>query len=399
MDTQQSRPTSRGPASHATRSQSQWPSRLWLAPLLIVALLVAGCSGSDAGAASPAGTQTATPKDATQVVAATPTGGPGSPQGRSSTTLSPLDRPPPLIASGGGPAVPLGLGTNCWTPPGAGAGLCADTFGIVTSNVALRVERGEAVAVSGALRHGGALSVVARIQPVVEDPVFEWGEDRLEWSPSSLEPLAVTFDGDSIRFDVDVDLEPGRYIVAVFVDFTHGDAQYGFLLDIAGASVGGTDGPQGAGPGGDSSTPPPPLDRPPPLVAAADGNSRALGLYSSCWSAAEGPALCVDAIGIVTVNAALLLARGERLTITGTVGLAGAESVLAAVRPVVGDPIEELRNGLLAWRLPPGTPLAVDLDADSIRFDVDLEPGRYVLTFFMRFPQGDASYGLLLEVE
>lgn len=378
MDTQPSRPASLRP--------SRRPSRRWfVAAPLFVALLAAGCSDSDDGAASPPRTQTAASNDVTRIVDITST----------AVATDELSAPPALVASAGGTAVALGLGTYCWTPPSAGVTSCADPFHIITSNVALRVVRGQAVSVTGALGRARAVSVAARLQPVVEDARYEAGESGLGWAPSAAEPLAVTFDGDSIRFDAEA--VPGRYVVRVAIDFAGGDASYGLLLDVAFASDGGPGTPRGG-----SATQPHPLDEPPALVASAGGTTVPLGLGTVCWMRPDvAVALCSDAVGIITSNVALRVTHGVRVTLTGERGAEGVESVSGTIA-LLGDGDEPLFDigGTLAWSRPADADsLDVTIDGGAMHFDNDLAPGRYIVALFAGFPQGDVLYGLLLEVE
>ena len=141
-----------------------------------------------------------------------------------------LDQPPALTASAGAASLALGLGTYCWTPP-AGPALCADAFGIITGSAALPASSGEAVTVSGAFSVSGASVVTGWAIPRPAEPLAD-GDDWLAWSPFDHDPvtLEIVQSGDELTFDAA--LPPGRYVVALFLDFTQGDASYGLLLDV-----------------------------------------------------------------------------------------------------------------------------------------------------------------------
>ena len=141
-----------------------------------------------------------------------------------------LDRPPALTASAGAQSAALRLGTNCWTSPG-GPGLCADAFGIITGRVALPAGAGGVVVVSGDLSVAGASVVTGWAISRPAEPLAD-GDDWLAWSPAGDDrvTLEIALSGDALTFDAD--LPPGRYVVALFLDFPQGDASYGLLLDV-----------------------------------------------------------------------------------------------------------------------------------------------------------------------
>ena len=85
---------------------------------------------------------------------------------------------------------------------------------------------------------------------------------------------------------------------------------------------------------------------------------------------------------------------------SGDLSVAGASVVTGWA---ISRPAEPLADGddWLAWS-PAGddrVTLEIALSGDALTFDADLPPGRYVVALFLDFPQGDASYGLLLDVE
>lgn len=143
-------------------------------------------------------------------------------------------------------------------------------------------------------------------------------------------------------------------------------------------------------------------DEPPATVARSGAASAAMGLGSYCWSSG-GTGLCADSFGIITGPVDLEVGRGETVTIGGP--LAQTEFALAdaRIRPVEGEPAER-RDDWLGW-----TPasdqwsgewseLEIEAVDGGLRFVAELPPGRYLVSLFFRFPQGDASYGLILAV-
>lgn len=142
-----------------------------------------------------------------------------------------LERPPALTASAGAQSVAVGLGTYCWTSPGGGSALCADVFGIITGLTALPASAGEAVTVHGDLLVARASGVSGWAIPRPAEPIAD-GDDWLVWglSPDDRVTLEIALSGDTLTFDAD--LPPGRYVVALFLDFRQGDASYGLLLDV-----------------------------------------------------------------------------------------------------------------------------------------------------------------------
>ncbi|HJM75397.1 MAG TPA: hypothetical protein QGI71_06000 [Dehalococcoidia bacterium] len=143
------------------------------------------------------------------------------------------DQPPAATARSGATSVAVGLGSYCWTS--GGAGLCADSPGIVTGTEDLEVSRGEAVTIGGAFAQTEFALEDARIRPI-EGEAAEEAEEWRMWTPtmatwpsewSALELEAV--DG-GLRLIAD--LPAGRYLVSLALSFPQGDAGYGLILDI-----------------------------------------------------------------------------------------------------------------------------------------------------------------------
>ena len=144
----------------------------------------------------------------------------------------------------------------------------------------------------------------------------------------------------------------------------------------------------------------PPLPTSPPPVLASDGDSEvALGLGSYCWTAGSGqPGLCADTFGIITNAVPLVVTRGETVELTTSLDLPGATQLEARLQAAGGAPSGSGADWL-AWE-PSTTSASLDVRVGppGATFVADLAPGRYVITLFVAVAQGDAAYGLLLEV-
>jgi hypothetical protein len=130
------------------------------------------------------------------------------------------------------------------------------------------------------------------------------------------------------------------------------------------------------------------LDQPPAATASSEAGSVALGLGSYCWKSGD-VGLCADSPGIVT----------------GTVALAQTEFAVgdALIRPIEGeagargDDWRMWTPTSAAW---PGEWSALELEAvdGGLRLVTELPVGRYLVSLFLSFPQGDALYGLILDI-
>ena len=149
-------------------------------------------------------------------------------------------------------------------------------------------------------------------------------------------------------------------------------------------------------------SPPPGATAEPPAASASDGAATvALGLGSYCWTPPAGPGLCADAIGVITAPSSLRVATGDSLLLGGPL-LAASVEAWSATAWVRDAPVAR-GDDWLAWvpwsgsTDPVGQPLALDLDASALT--APARPGSYLVSLSVSFPQGDATYGLLLEVE
>ena len=144
------------------------------------------------------------------------------------------------------------------------------------------------------------------------------------------------------------------------------------------------------------------LDQPPAATASSEAGSVALGLGPYCWKSGD-VGLCADSPGIVTGTVDLAVGRGETVTIGGA--LAQTEFAVgdALIRPIEGeagargDDWRMWTPTSAAW---PGEWSALELEAvdGGLRLVIELPVGRYLVSLFLSFPQGDALYGLILDI-
>ena len=153
--------------------------------------------------------------------------------------------------------------------------------------------------------------------------------------------------------------------------------------------------------GGPPSPPAPTAAEPPAASASADGSNVALGRGSYCWTPPSGPGLCADAVGIITRPSSLTVAPGGSLALGGPLLGAVVETSSATAWPRPAAPIAT-GDDWVAWSpwngsaSPGSQTLALDLDAGALA--APALPGSYIVLLAVSFPQGDASYGLLLDV-
>ncbi len=144
-------------------------------------------------------------------------------------------------------------------------------------------------------------------------------------------------------------------------------------------------------------------DRPPAMIARSGAASVAMGLGSYCWTSAS-TGLCVDVGGIITGTAALRVGRGEAVTIGGELAQTEFAVGRARIRRVEGEPAyegEDWLEWMPAARDWSGEWSALELDAvdEGLRLTAELPAGRYLVSLSLGFPQGDANYGLILEIQ
>ena len=139
--------------------------------------------------------------------------------------------PPAAILNIGEDEQVSGIGSYCWPTEDDGVGLCADTLGIPTSPEPILVESPFTVWFT-IPDSAPPDTMVLAITPLE-------AEDRLEtevggmywWSP---DPTDQSYKQLSPPYEIDLDLEPGLFLLNVFAQWEKvGDVSYGFLVEVS----------------------------------------------------------------------------------------------------------------------------------------------------------------------
>jgi hypothetical protein len=102
-------------------------------------------------------------------------------------------------------------------------------------------------------------------------------------------------------------------------------------------------------------------------------------------------------MGVITPPQPLEVPAAAVVIIANPTAGANIEEAIIRAFPATGQP--QSTGGGLAWMpRPDAETLSATVDASGVRFMADLTPGRYVVSAFLRVPQGDVSYGVILEV-
>jgi hypothetical protein len=139
--------------------------------------------------------------------------------------------PPMLVAGTDTNAVPVGLGSYCWS--GSDVGACADYFGIITGLGTLLVANGEAVFLSGDFSGVRVDSVSAMAWPLSDVELIVREDDSNAWSTQEAGVLIPATSEDN-RIVLTADLPAGEYLVSIQLRADRGDALYGLLLRVEG---------------------------------------------------------------------------------------------------------------------------------------------------------------------
>lgn len=213
------------------------------AGLLILLPLVTACGGEENGRA--VGVPTPTPSTTTTstlLPAATgtqaPTASPPAPYRPDSPDIA----PPLAVLSSRAGTQEAALGTYCWEEEGQG--LCADYSGLPVPESTLVVEMGKQVTV----RVPGIDQLVNVSVELYDRSLaqVESGGTIIVYPPQGATTIPFQHDGPTVTLTADI--EPGEYVVSVFVGFptegfapsgpnaaastVRGDAVYGFHIDV-----------------------------------------------------------------------------------------------------------------------------------------------------------------------
>lgn len=144
----------------------------------------------------------------------------------------------------------------------------------------------------------------------------------------------------------------------------------------------------------------PSIPEPPRTIATAGTATVEPGIGSYCWpgETSAGPGICIDKAGTVTNGTPLRVPAGESISVAHPLPGTPLVEVAVRVRPAPAD-AESLEGGELLW--PPGPDAATVTPArqgDAIVFSAPREPGTWLVELFLRFGDGDVTYGLLVDV-
>ena len=173
-------------------------------PIFVSAALVAGCSGdSNAAPDTTSGAR-----------------GPNPPAGAPSG--APSDDAPGTTATANRATVEMGIGTHCWTR------MCVDMIGPVTKGT-LTVARGDSVQVAVPQGTPPLNDVSASAFRATTSTDLDSGAQAWSHGADSRD-LSTARDGSKV--EIDVDLPPGTWILAVGMYFAQGDISYGVVLEV-----------------------------------------------------------------------------------------------------------------------------------------------------------------------
>jgi hypothetical protein len=141
------------------------------------------------------------------------------------------------------------------------------------------------------------------------------------------------------------------------------------------------------------------IDKPPAATATLGSQTLQMGVGTYCWSSGSAPGMCVDMAGPVTGPQELVVTAGTEVTVVTQFPAADIESADVAALVPQGQPTRG-SNCEMNWSFPPRDriPLTSNVDASDVRFNATLAPGRYIVTAFLKAPQGDVSYGIVIDV-
>jgi hypothetical protein len=142
----------------------------------------------------------------------------------------------------------------------------------------------------------------------------------------------------------------------------------------------------------------PSIVAPPAATASTGGSSQRMGTGSYCWGAVGATAVCIDKQGVITNSQPLAVSSGTQISVQTGLQQAQIQEVTVTAGVPAGQPTS-LSATEQSWQPPSQTQrLQGIVNAAGIQFRATLNPGRYVVTVFVRAAQGDVSYGLLLQV-
>ncbi len=124
-----------------------------------------------------------------------------------------------------------GIGSYCWS--GNSLGRCVDSVGVSVPKDVITVSDGENVTfVLGFEPENASLTVLPHSSGTIVAKVG--GFDIWQGQPTAEATLTYGWVDLSQALNVTLDLEPGRYVIELFVSGQPGDVSYGFFVEIVG---------------------------------------------------------------------------------------------------------------------------------------------------------------------
>lgn len=131
---------------------------------------------------------------------------------------------------------------------------------------------------------------------------------------------------------------------------------------------------------------------PPAAHAVTSASSVRMARGTSCWRQPDGRRLCSDTPrgGVATSTTPLVVPVGTAIRVDGD--FAGLAQAAGSVRAIGDTPLLDDPDGQV-WEAG-----ATAQSFDGLQLTVSAPAGRYVLSVTLSFPEGSATYGVVLQV-
>lgn len=147
-------------------------------------------------------------------------------------------RPPVATLRVGEQEQVAGIGSYCWTDPGAGVGVCADAIGLITPSEPLEVSSPAAATLDLGLELPPSRVVLRAIPVTAADAIDSGGAgpEGRAWRPTGGRQLPL----DPARTSsLEISLDPGLYVLDLQASWANSNsASYGFLVQVTAPGVG-----------------------------------------------------------------------------------------------------------------------------------------------------------------
>jgi hypothetical protein len=138
--------------------------------------------------------------------------------------------PPPATLRTDGREQVAGIGTYCWPTEGEAAALCVDKIGVPTPQEPLEVQSPLVLGLTLPLEGDPDVLSLSVAQVSEGDELDASADGWRWWAYTPGEEYATSLEQQQ---DVELTLEPGLYVLRVFVQWQDvGDVAYGFLLNV-----------------------------------------------------------------------------------------------------------------------------------------------------------------------